>query len=150
MAHDFRFDNDVPQVPLPIVPVTTLKLVDGSVPLAVIVTGVALAMSHPLCPLALPWHSTRYTSSFGVKPVPDTFTASPFVKFVAGLTTNLGDVVVGALGLTVFEGFDLGPTPTVFLATTVNVYAVPFRSPATLHFVALVVHVLLAGCDVTT
>jgi hypothetical protein len=126
-------------------------LVDGSVPLAVIVTGVAVAMSHPLCPLALFMHSTKYTSSFGVKPVPDTFTASPFVKFVAGLTTNLGGVVVvGALGVTLFEVFDLGPAPTLFLATTVNVYAVPFRSLATVHFVALVVHVLLAGCDVTT
>jgi hypothetical protein len=81
-----------------------------------------------------------------VKPVPDTFTASPFVKFVAGLTTNLGDVVVvGALGVTLFEVFDLGPVPTLFLATTVNVYAVPFRRPATVHFVALVVHVLLVG-----
>ena len=141
----------MPQVPLPILPVTTLKLVDGSAPLAVIVTGVAVAMSHPLCPLALFMHSTKYTSSFGVKPVPDTFTASPFVKFVAGLTTNLGGVVVvGALGVTLFEVFDLGPAPTLFLATTVNVYAVPFRSLATVHFVALVVHVLLAGCDVTT
>jgi hypothetical protein len=126
-------------------------LVDGIVPLAVIVTGVAVAMSHPLCPLALSMHSTRYTSSFGVKPVPDTFTASPFVKFAAGLTTNLGDVaVVGALGMTLFEVLDLGLVPTVFLATTVNVYAVPFRRPTTVHFVALVVHVLLAGCDVAT
>jgi hypothetical protein len=52
IAHDFKFNNEVPQVPLPIAPVTTLKLVDGSVPPAVIVTGVAVAMSHPLCPLA--------------------------------------------------------------------------------------------------
>jgi hypothetical protein len=149
-VHAVRFEAVVPHFPVPIVPVTTLKLVDGSTPAALIVTGVAVAMSHPLSPLALFRHSTKSTTSFGVKPVPDTFTVSPFVRFTEGLTTNLGDVVVGALGMTLFEAFDPGLVPTLFLATTVNVYAVLFLRPTTVHFVALVAHVLPVGCEVTT
>ena len=121
MSQALRFDDDVPQVPLPTVPVTTMKLVDASVPLALIVAGVAVAMSQPPCPLAFPMHSTRYTWSLGSKPVPDTFTVSPFFKPVLGLTTSLGELTVGALGVTLFEAFERGLVPAEFLATTVKV-----------------------------
>jgi hypothetical protein len=77
MAQLFRFDVVVPQVPLPIVPATTLNVVLGNTPAAVIVTGVAVAVSQPPCPLAVTRHSTRNTWSFGVKFVPDTFTVAP-------------------------------------------------------------------------
>jgi hypothetical protein len=65
-----------------------------------------------------------------------------------GFTTNLGDG--GTFGVTLFEAFDLGPVPTLFLATTVNVYPVPFLSPTTVHFVAMVTHDLPVGREVTT
>ena len=38
---------------------------------------------------------------------------------------------IGAAGVTAFEGTDAGPGPTPLLATTVNVYAVPFARPVT-------------------
>jgi len=84
MAQFFRFDDVVPQAPLPIVPATTLNAVLGNTPAAVIVTGVAVAVSQPPCPLAVTRHSTRKTWPFGVKLVPDTFTVAPFVRSADG------------------------------------------------------------------
>jgi len=37
----------------------------------------------------------------------------------------------GALGVTLFDGAELGPVPTPFVAVTVNVYASPFVKPMT-------------------
>jgi hypothetical protein len=61
-----------------------------------------------------------------------------------------GDVVVvtTAFGVTLFEGLELGPVPTLLVAFTVNVYAVPFFRPVTMHVVFAVLHVLLPGFDV--
>ena len=84
MAQFFRFDARVPQVPLPIVPVTTLNDVLGSTPAAVIVTGVSVAASQPPWPLAVTRHCTRNTWSFGVKLVPDTFAVAPFERLTEG------------------------------------------------------------------
>jgi len=61
MTQLLRFEAVVPQVPLPILPVTTLKVELGNRPAAVIVTGVAVAVSQPPCPLAVARHSTRNT-----------------------------------------------------------------------------------------
>ena len=124
----FGSDDDVPHVPLPTVPVTTLKLVDGSDPVAVIVTGVAVAMSQLLSPLALVRHSTTYTWSLALNPEPDTVTDSPLVRLVLGLTLSCGDDVPED-GVTLLDALERGLAPTEFLATTVNVYAVPLVSP---------------------
>jgi hypothetical protein len=35
-------------------------------------------------------------------------------------------------GVTALDGAEAGPAPTAFVATTVNVYVVPFVSPATM------------------
>jgi hypothetical protein len=150
MAQLFRFDVVVPQVPLPIVPVTTLNVVLGSTPAAVIVTGVAVAVAQPPCPLAVARHSTRKTWSFGVKFVPDTFTVAPLVSSTEGWTVSEGGLTIDAIGITLFELGELGLAPTLFRATTVNVYDVPFASPEIVHVVAAVVQVLLEGCDVAT
>jgi hypothetical protein len=55
---------------------------------------------------------------------------------------------VTSAGVTPFEGAlaVLGPTP--FVATTVNVYVVPFVRPVTMHWVTLAVHVLPPGLEV--
>jgi hypothetical protein len=47
MAHAPAFALVVPQVPFPILPVSTLKVVDAIVPFALTVTGVADATSQP-------------------------------------------------------------------------------------------------------
>ncbi len=150
MAQFFRFDGVVPQAPLPIVPVTTLNAVLGSTPAAVIVTGVAVAVSHPPCPLAVTRHSTRNTWSFGVKLVPDTFTVAPFVRPADGRMIRAGGTTIEAIGVTLCEGEELELVPTLFFATTVNVYVVPFVNPDTVHVVPEVVQVLLDGFDVAT
>jgi hypothetical protein len=54
-----RFDGEVPHDPVPTVPVTTLNVVVGSAPLELMVTGVAVAMSHPPGPVEVVRHSTR-------------------------------------------------------------------------------------------
>ena len=143
MAHEFRFDDDVPQVPLPTIPVTTLKLVDGSVPLAVIVHrgrsgDVASALPARAAQALHHVHQVvRGETRAGHRH------SLTLRQIGGGCHDQLGDVVAGALGVTLFDAFDLGLAPTEFFATTVNVYVVPFRRPATLHFVALVVHVRL-------
>ncbi len=43
---------------------------------------------------------------------------------------------LGALGVTELDGEDSGPVPAVLVADTVNVYAVPLVSPATVVEVA--------------
>ena len=43
---------------------------------------------------------------------------------------------VGATGVTWLEGTDAGPVPTLFVAVTVNVYAVPSVRPLTVALVA--------------
>jgi len=56
----------------------------------------------------------------------------------------------GAVGVTAAEGSDAVLLPTLFVATTVNVYAVPFVSPPTTMLVALApftVAVLPSGLD---
>jgi hypothetical protein len=98
ITHFFRVDAFVPQVPLPILPVRTLNFVDGSTPLAVMVTGVAVSMSHWLWPAATARHSTKNTWSCALKPEPVTLTTLPFVSPTAGLTTSLG-VVTEAAGM---------------------------------------------------
>jgi hypothetical protein len=49
--------------------------------------------------------------------------------------TEAGDadmlVTAGAAGVTAFDGVEAGPAPAALLATTVNVYVVPFVRPAT-------------------
>ena len=52
--------------------------------------------------------------------------------------------------LTLFEGRELEPAPTLFLATTVNVYNVPLRSFEMVHVVETVTHLLFCGCEVAT
>ena len=61
-----------------------------------------------------------------------------------------GGFTIDAIGVTLCEGDELELAPTLFLATTVNVYVVPFVNPDIVHVVPNVVHVLLAGCDVAT
>lgn len=57
---------------------------------------------------------------------------------------------VGARGVTVEEGELFEPDPAALVATTVNVYPVPFVSPETVQFSEpAVVHVLPSGVDVT-
>jgi len=54
-----------------------------------------------------------------------------------------------AAGTTTPDGTDVAPEPTSFTAATVNVYAVPFVRPVTVHDVVAVVHVNPPGEDVT-
>ena len=42
----------------------------------------------------------------------------------------------GPLGVSGADGFESGPVPTLFVAATVNVYAVPLVSPVTVYEVA--------------
>jgi hypothetical protein len=55
-------------------------------------------------------------------------------------------------GVTLFEAADAAPVPSAFVAATVNVYAVPFASPATVIAVHGAVHVpvMPPGEDVAT
>jgi len=61
-----------------------------------------------------------------------------------------GGFTIDAIGVTLGEGDELELAPTLFWATTVNVYAVPLVNPDIVHVVPDVVQVLLAGCDVAT
>jgi hypothetical protein len=52
-----KFDALVPHLPEPIVPVTILNFVFFKTPVALMVTGVAVSMSHCASPLAVARHS---------------------------------------------------------------------------------------------
>jgi hypothetical protein len=56
---------------------------------------------------------------------------------------------VGATGVTALLGADGELLPCTFVATTVNVYAVPLLRPVSVHDVVAVVHVTPPGDDVT-
>src|SRR5580692_1869653 len=105
MAHDFKFLAVVPHVPVPILPVTTLKLNAGKTPVAVIFTGCRVLMSQPASLFDVARHSITYTWSWGLKPVPHTLTLEPFLRFLTGATWNLrgpiftGGAVVVVVGL---------------------------------------------------
>jgi hypothetical protein len=53
-----RFEEEVPHVPVPTVPATSLNVVAGSVPSAFTVIAVAVAVSQPAAPVAVARHST--------------------------------------------------------------------------------------------
>jgi hypothetical protein len=54
------------------------------------------------------------------------------------------------VGVTGADGADAGPVPTLFVARTVKVYAVPFRRPVTVQErVPAVEHVAPPGLAVT-
>jgi hypothetical protein len=55
----------------------------------------------------------------------------------------------GPTGTTATEASDAGPTPTAFLAVTVNEYAVPFARPVTVQDVPVAVHDWSPGDAVT-
>jgi hypothetical protein len=55
----------------------------------------------------------------------------------------------GPTGVTELDAVDAGPTPTLLVAVTVNVYAVPLVSPVTVHDVDAVVQLSPPGEDVT-
>jgi hypothetical protein len=55
----------------------------------------------------------------------------------------------GPTGVTEFDAADAGPTPTLFVAVTVNVYAVPFVRPVTVHDVDAVAQAKPPGEEVT-
>jgi hypothetical protein len=44
---------------------------------------------------------------------------------------RIGTEVVGATGVTLFEALEARLTPALFVAVTVNVYAIPLVSPLT-------------------
>lgn len=67
-AQFFRLPFVVPHAPEPTTPVTTLNLVGGRRPFAVIVTGVAVATSQPVEFLDVVRHSMMKTLSPGLKP----------------------------------------------------------------------------------
>lgn len=58
-------------------------------------------------------------------------------------------MVCAALGVTAVEAVDAEPEPAVFLAVTVNVYAVPFVRPVTVSGLAAPVAVAPPGLAVT-
>src|ERR1019366_7523143 len=89
MAQDFRFEALVPHEPVPILPLTTLKLNAGKTPVAVIFTGLSVLRSHPACLFEVARHSTTYTWSLGLNPVPHTRTFEPFLRPATGATWNL-------------------------------------------------------------
>jgi hypothetical protein len=66
---------------------------------------------------------------------------------------RVGVTPVGApgtvVGVAAADADDAEPVPTVFVAVTVNVYAVPFVRPLTVHVSDAVVHVKPPGLDVT-
>ena len=107
ITHDFLFDGFVPQVPVPILPVSTLTWVAGSTPLALMVADFSVDRLHcaELCTEAR--HSRMKTWSPGVKPEPVTRTLWPFFKLVDGATLmcrgprTIGAVVVVVAGTVV-------------------------------------------------
>jgi hypothetical protein len=58
IAQDFRFEALVPQIPVPILPATTLNLNEGKTPVAVIFTGFRVLRSHPAWLFEVARHST--------------------------------------------------------------------------------------------
>ena len=56
----------------------------------------------------------------------------------------------GIPGVTAFDAVDAGPMPALFVAVTVNVYAVPFDRPDTVTVVAPVVVALTPPGDAVT
>ena len=67
-----------------------------------------------------------------------------------------GVQLVGAAGVTVFEGSESALVPTEFVAVTVKVYAVPFVRPVTVAVVAggapvttVAARVVVPACGVT-
>jgi hypothetical protein len=102
MMHLLRFAEEVPHVPVPTVPVTTLNVVVGKVPLAPTVIGVAVAVSQPAWEVAVARHSTAKTVSPALKPAPVMVTDCPLLRPVDGETWTVGDdadvvVVVGVV-----------------------------------------------------
>ena len=89
MAHDFRFEALVPHEPVPIFPATTLNLNAGKTPEAVIFTGFSVLRSQPDWLFDVVRHSTTYTWSRGLKPVPETRTLEWFLRPATGDTWNL-------------------------------------------------------------
>ena len=58
-------------------------------------------------------------------------------------------IVCGAIGVTAFDAADAEPVPELFVAVTVNVYAVPLVKPVTTRGLADPLPVTLPGEDVT-
>jgi len=110
IAHAEALAAVVPQVPVPIAPVATLKVVVGRTPFAVIEIGVGMpVMAQPLWPVALARHSRMNTESLGVNPDPDTLTVSPLVSPFDGVTTSVRFVL--AMGVTLFDAPEGAPAP---------------------------------------
>jgi len=59
------------------------------------------------------------------------------------------NVGVGTTGVTAAEAADAGPVPTLLVAVTVKVYAVPLVSPVTTIGLAVPVAVIAPGLAVT-
>ena len=57
IEHDLRFEAFVPHVPVPILPVRTLKLKAGRTPFAVIFTGCKVLRSQPASLVDVARHS---------------------------------------------------------------------------------------------
>jgi hypothetical protein len=74
----------------------------------------------------------------------------PVASSVDSIAVSPRSTDVPAIGVTAFDAVDWVLFPIAFVATTVNVYAVPFVSPVTVVVVALdVVAVSPPGLDVT-
>jgi hypothetical protein len=63
--------------------------------------------------------------------------------------TLVGALGAGVAGVTALDVTDDVPLPNRLVATTLNVYEVPFVSDGITHEVILVVHVPPAGVEVT-
>jgi hypothetical protein len=99
------FEGFVPQVPVPTLPVITLKDVAGRLPVAPIVTAFAVERAHRAELLPFARHSTMKTWSPGVKPEPETLTTWRFFSPVEGRTVILrGPCDVGAVVVVVAAG----------------------------------------------
>ena len=81
------------------------------------------------------------------------FDAGAVHETSASVLPPVADTPVGApgkvAGVTALEAVDAEPVPTLLVAVTVNVYAVPLVSPVTVADVPAVVAVRLPGEDVT-
>lgn len=73
------------------------------------------------------------------------------VSFVLTATTvtPVGALGTGNLGVTALDAAEEALLPIAFVATTLNVYVEPFKSDATAHDVAVVVHEAPDGDEVT-
>jgi hypothetical protein len=111
----------VPQVPVPIVPVATVNDVDGMVPDALTVIGVAVAVSQPACDVAVRRHSIAYTVSFAVKPLPVRATLCPLVRPVDGVAKTPGPV----LKLIVAAAYNTPAVEPMAIAQVASVADVP-------------------------